>query len=132
MHLKLSKKLLRAICRYYVKEYGGLAGELHSWKFNFVETVTIPELNKVVNKYESDENLVPKLFKELAMLGYLSEEDWGYTLTEKGLTEGTQSTFGKVINYLNKNPGFAIIVSFISLAVAVGALFIGYLVYTKP
>lgn len=132
MNQKFINELHLAICQHFQAEYGGLVSKLESWRFNYVETATIPRLKRVIDKYDPDsknESLVSDTFSELVTKGYLEEKDWGFCLTEKGYLEGTQSIYRKVIVYFNENPGWAIVVSIIALIVSVAAL---YVVYTKP
>ena len=127
MNSAFVNELHKAICKYYVDNYGNSISQLISWKFSYCECVTIPELLAVVHKYDPDtlnETMLPNALDELKSLGYLSEIDVGFFLTESGLRQGTSTRFSKCLNFLNKNPGVAVIISMFSLLVSITALYI--------
>ena len=120
-------ELHKAICKYYVDNYGYSVSQLSSWKFSYCECVTIPELSTVVYKYDPDtldETMLPNALDELKTLGYLTEFDVNFSLTELGLKNGTFSTLNKCLNFLNQNPGIAVIISLFSLLVSITALYV--------
>ena len=124
MNHEFIKELHKSICRYYIKEFGGLVSQLKSWNFNVADCVTIPEIKVVVDQYCTGltiDQMIPKAFDELVEHGYLEEREWGYSLTDSGLKHGTQGRIKKAINYLNHNPGLAIVISIISLVVSIFA-----------
>tara|TARA_R110001592_G_scaffold325236_1_gene605089 strand:- start:1321 stop:1791 length:471 start_codon:yes stop_codon:yes gene_type:complete len=119
---KFIKELHKSICRSYIKKFGGLVSQLKSWNFNFADCVTIPEIKVVVDQYctsSTIDQMIPKAFEELVEQGYLEEREWGYSLTDSGLKHGSQGVIKKIINYLNQNPGLAIVISIISLVVSI-------------
>ena len=125
MNKKFIDELHKAMCECYKREHYGLISNLESWKFHYVETINIPELKFVLDKYDPEsenECLVSNAFGELVSKGYLNELDWGFNLTEKGYKEGIKNNFQKLLDFFNKNPGAAIIISFVSLIVSIGAL----------
>lgn len=62
--------------------------------------------------------------KELNAKGWVvfSENQLTFTLTEAGYREANQGCVGRVMSYLNNNPGWAIPISIFSLIVAIIAI----------
>lgn len=127
MNQKFVNKLHKALCRYYVANYGKSISQLSNWKFSYCECVSIPELLEVVYKHDPDTNddtLVPNALDELKSLGYVTELDVEFSLTELGLKAGTISFGQKSLNFLNSNPG---IISSLALLVASISLYFSYI-----
>jgi hypothetical protein len=79
MNQRFIDELLKAMCKYYQKEHEELICNLEKWKFSFVETSTIPELKKVVDKFDPNsinENMTLNAFEELAAVGNLIKLEW--------------------------------------------------------
>jgi hypothetical protein len=132
MNKKFIDEIHPALCRYYVANFGNSISNLSLWRFNCMECVSIPELKKVYDKFDCEQNnesMVIDAFEELAAKGYLNKLDWGYNLSEVGLKLGLQGKVSLTLVFLNKNPGIAIIVSVLALSVSICALFLSW---SKP
>ena len=111
------------MCDFYVTLHGRSFASLDSWNFNYLESVNIPQLAVVIEKYgENNQELVRPLFDELVSRGYLRKLEWGFCLSSEGLTFGTIPAWKKALNYLNDNRGLGIILSLIALTVSIIAL----------
>ena len=110
---KIGEEYLVALCKHYVANYGHAVHALEDWRFHFVEGSTVPELQAVCKKYsdEDEGGYVAESFKELAAKGLLIEQEWGFCLSTEGFEEGTRGRMGRILKYLNKNPGLAIVIS---------------------
>lgn len=84
---------------------------------------TVPDL------YDNDSSLseLKSVFRELANRGLtrIHGSDRNYSLTEKGAIQASEGPFRKAVNYLNANPGWAIVISTISLIISALAYFNG-------
>lgn len=81
---------------------------------------TVPDL------FGNDSSLteLKTIFRELANRGLvrIHGADRNYSLTEKGAIHASEGVFRKMVNYLNINPGWAIVISIISLAISIFTL----------
>ncbi len=55
---------------------------------------------------------------------YIVYSNQHFTLTELGYEIGTESSFGCLLKWLNRNPGLAIIISVLSFLVSIIALIV--------
>ncbi len=55
---------------------------------------------------------------------YIAYSNQEFSLTELGYEVGTESRLGRLLKWLNRNPGLAIIISMLSLVVSVIALIV--------
>ena len=127
MNQQFVNKLHKALCRCYVASNGKSISQLSNWKISYTELFSLPELLAVVHKFDHDTNdqaLVPNAIEELKSLGYVTEQDLGFSLTESGLKAGTISFIQKSLNFLNGNPG---IFSSLALLVASISLYFSYI-----
>lgn len=81
----------------------------------------------VPDLFENDSSLsdLKSVFRELADRGLvrIHGSDRNYSLTKKGAIKASEGLFRKAVKYLNANPGWAIVISTISLIISVVAYF---------
>lgn len=120
-------RFLKVLCNIYIAKNGKIKSSLSKWTFSGLIWMDskfegiLPEGNPN-NKGDS----LREIFSELEHLGYIrkSNERNRYLLTEEGYLCGTEAYWQKQLNYLNRNPGLAIVVSFFALVVSIAALYI--------
>jgi hypothetical protein len=115
-------KLHKALCLDYVKSHGKSISQLNNWHISYSYLGSIFDLLHVSDT--NDETLFPSAVEELKSLGYVTEQQYGFSLTELGLKVGTMSFSQKSLNFLNSNPG---IISSLALLVATVSLYFSYI-----
>jgi hypothetical protein len=129
---KIHVKFLKKLCDIYIKKHGRVKGSLSDWHFSDLIWVE-GDFDDVLPKGEPNikGQALSKIYSELEHCGYICEENenHSYVLTEKGFVFGTESYWQKKLNYINKNLGLAVVISFLSLVVSIVAL---YFSMSKP
>jgi hypothetical protein len=120
---KFVNKIHKALCSYYVARNGKSISQLSNWEISYTDFYSLPELLAVANKSDLDTN-VPNAIEELKILGYVTDQELGFSLTELGLKVGTISFRQKSLNFLNDNPG---VISSLALLVASISLYFSYI-----
>ncbi|MFT6154664.1 MAG: hypothetical protein ACJA1X_002025 [Bermanella sp.] len=117
------------VCRIY-ENYGKVKGSLSDWQFSDLIWVE-GNFDSVLPKGDPSikGQALSKIYSELEHCGYIREgnENNKYMLTEKGFMFGTESYWKKQLNYINKNSGLAVVVSFFALVVSIVALYFSML-----
>jgi hypothetical protein len=113
---KDEKNVLVCLKDSYVEQYGTKESHLDDYTISVIDE----RLRSVVpHLYENDSNLteLKSVFKELARRGLvrIHGADGNYSLTKEGYVEATKGWGQRFIDYLNANPGVAIIISVFAL-----------------
>lgn len=124
MNEKLVNEALKLLCKKYKADNGSSISNLARHKFSYDVFVDLDEKSKLSRKIQEDINLMGRIVDELDTQGNVVNKYDQFHLTEKGFKVGTENFLQKSIRYLNTNPGFAIVISFISLLVSLVALFV--------
>jgi hypothetical protein len=115
-------KIHKALCSKYVESHGKSISQLSDWYISFTDLGSISD--RLLASDTKDETIVPNAIDELISLGYVTEQKFGFSLTELGLKTGTMSFSQKSINFINCNPG---IISSLALLVAIISLYFSYI-----
>jgi hypothetical protein len=118
------RKVLNYLYCKYLKQHGSSVTHLD----NFTIFVVDDGMKKAVPKlYDSDPELkeLKDVFKELSLRGFVNVHGnyRNISLTKEGFNEASKTWWRKFIDFFNSNPGLAVLISLISLVVAVIALF---------
>lgn len=119
MNEKIVKTILKLICKDYEVAKKSSSIALENYRFDaFIFTKPVIAKFMKKNNLEDDLDVILTLLEDN---GYLKSHYEQFQLTKLGYEHGTVSVLGKSLCWLNQNPGF---ISFVSLAVAVCALFV--------
>lgn len=123
------KKQLKNIIVYLHKDYSEMYGKnvskLSDYSLSILDSGLKSAVPQLYDKNDTDLLRAKEAFKELAYGGYIDilGNYRNIRLTEKGYQEASMGFFKKALLFVNKNPGLAIIISLLSLAVSIIALF---------
>ncbi|EHD2271094.1 hypothetical protein JRK39_003541 [Vibrio cholerae] len=122
MNEKLIQKVLAMICKDFKARKKTEALTIESYRFDaflFAQGELASFFEKKGLLMEMDSIL--RILEGNRYITYANQE---FSLTELGYEIGTESRLGRLLKWLNRNPGLAIIISMLSLVVSVIALIV--------
>lgn len=122
---KFLSQFLGQLVKIYQNRFGESQGHLNEFLFDHSITVNESALSALVEGRFNDNvsTGLESLFNELEARQYIEVQANGdYALTISGYTLGSRGTLMKGLDFLNANPGLAILISVVSLVVSILAL----------
>lgn len=129
MKKKLAQDALKLICRKYQGDCGESRSSLDEYRFDYFVFADLSSESKIAARIAEDYELLVWVIDELETMGYVTKRSEEFVITSLGLEAGTENIVQTFLRFLNHNPGLAIVISFISLAVSFGAFYVSV---TKP
>jgi hypothetical protein len=123
-------KALRLIVSDYKETFGDSTGNLSTYRFS-MSLINTNEKIKAICLSVSPEPIqkakyLKRIFDHFVAEGYATEAGSNYELTKLGYEKGATGFLQRILEFLNKNPGLAIVISVVALLVSIGALFVSY------
>ncbi len=121
---KTDKKVLAYLYKKYKEDHGSSKSMFSEFSIFILDNglkKAVPELYGTDPELEKTKNI----FKELSVRGFIRihGNNRNISLTEAGFIEASKTPLNRFIEFLNSNPGIAVIISLVSLIVATIALF---------
>lgn len=122
-HKDIHRKVLNYLHGEYLKRHGPGSAHLGDFRISMVDS----GMARVVSELSgNDPELEEAVFEELSSRGLVALCGNGpdISLTAKGVSEASKTALDRFMEFLNSNPGLAILVPLASLTLAAIALFI--------
>ncbi|MFT5521781.1 MAG: hypothetical protein ACI9IA_002386 [Enterobacterales bacterium] len=124
-------KVLRLIVTDYKNTFGDSIGNLSTYRFG-MSLIDTNERIKAICLSVSPEPIqkskyLKRIFDHFVAEDYaIKDGNNNYVLTKIGYEKGGADFLQRTLEFLNKNPGLAIVISVVALFVSIGALCVSY------
>lgn len=123
---KLLKNYLKHLHREYAKKHGSALSKLQEHKFPILDAALcyeVPGMVEVSSDGDIRRNAVD-IVTELKERGWVDTDTYRFWLTPLGIQEAKISWLDSSFSYINANPWIAILISLVSVIIALYSLFV--------